>query len=546
MLHLIPLGGLGEIGLNAMVVACHGELLLIDAGVMFPTTGTPGVDVVVPDFSWLRQNAHQLRGILLTHGHEDHVGALPFLLSEVPAPVYATRLTLGMVRLRLEELGLTAELREIEPRHPFRVGHHFTVEATRVTHTIPDSVGFIIRTPEGTVLHTGDFKLDPAPLDGRRTDLERWGEVGEEGVLCLLSDSTNSELLHETGSEHEVEHAFERLFPQATGRIVVSLFASHLHRIGMVLALAQRVGRRVALLGRSMVRNVELARQLGYLNVPEGVLVSTEEAATLPASQLLILSTGSQAEPRAGLSQLAAGEGPLRLGPGDLVLLSARAIPGNERAVTALVDQLLWRGAKVLYPALEPGLHVSGHASQPQQRRVLDLVRPRHFVPVHGELHHLHRHLATAREVGLAPERLLLATNGDMLSFEHGHGRFTGSVPAGRVYRDRFSQNTVSPDTLQERQRMADAGLVAAAVVLERTSLSVVAGPQLTGQGLSPDELVVLPRVAEEARALLLQLPLSLRADDARVREELARAVRRALRQYTPRRPVVVPMVLKL
>jgi ribonuclease J len=546
MLHLIPLGGLGEIGLNAMVLACHGELLLIDAGVMFPTTGTPGVDVVVPDFSWLRQNAHQLRGILLTHGHEDHVGALPFLLAEAPAPVYGTRLTLGMVRLRLEELGLTAELREIEPRHPFRVGHHFTVEATRVTHTIPDSVGFIIRTPEGTVLHTGDFKLDPAPLDGQRTDLERWGEVGEEGVLCLLSDSTNSELLHETGSEHEVEHAFERLFPQATGRLIVCMFASHLHRIGLVLALAQRVGRRVALLGRSMVRNVELARQLGYLHVPDGVLISPEEAATLPASQLVVLSTGSQAEPRAGLSQLAAGEGPLRLAPGDLVLLSARAIPGNERAVTALVDQLLGRGAKVLYPSLEPGLHVSGHASQPQQRRVLELVRPRHFVPVHGELHHLHRHLATAREVGLAPERLLLATNGDMLSFERGHGRFSGSVPAGRVYRDRFSQNAVSLDTLQERQRLADTGLVVAAVVLERTSLSVVAGPQLTGQGLSPDELVVLPRVAEEARALLLQLPLSLRADDARVREELARAVRRALRQYTPRRPVVVPMVLKL
>jgi ribonuclease J len=259
-----------------------------------------------------------------------------------------------------------------------------------------------------------------------------------------------------------------------------------------------------------------------------------------------VLATGSQAEPRAGLSQLAAGEGPLRLGPGDLVVLSARAIPGNERAVSGLIDQLLWRGARVVYPDLEPGVHVSGHAGRPEQRRVLDLVRPKNFVPIHGELHHLHRHLATARESGLSPAQLLLAQDGDLLVFEEGQGRFAGSVPTGRIYRDRFGNGVVTPDILQERTRLAETGLLVAALVIDRASLSVMAGPQLTGQGLSLDEQVLLPRVAEDARAFFLEMSPQLRGDDARAREELARAVRRAFKLYTAKRPVVVPMVIKV
>ncbi|WNG49884.1 ribonuclease J [Archangium minus] len=547
MLHVIPLGGLGEIGLNAMVIACRGELLLIDCGLMFPPMGTLGVDVIVPDFTYLRQNASLLKGIVLTHGHEDHVGALPFLLNEVPVPVYGTRFTLGMVRGRLEELGVKADLREIEPRHPFPVGAHFTVEACRVTHTVPDAVGYIVRTPEGPIIHTGDFKLDPDPIDGLRTDLERWGELGDEGVLCLLSDSTNSERTHETGSERLVEQTFERLFQDVPGRIVVSMFASHLHRIHHVLDLARKLERKVVTMGRSMARNIEMARQLGYLpSVTDGLFVPLDAAASLPPERLLVLATGSQAEPRAGLSQLAAGDGPLRLGPGDLVVLSARAIPGNERAVTGLIDQLLWRGARVVYPDVEPGVHVSGHASQPQQRRVLDLVRPKNFVPIHGEFHHLHRHLATAKESGLAPEQLLLAQDGDLLVFEEGQGRFGGSVPTGRIYRDRFGNGVVTPDILQERTRLAETGLIVAVLVIDRASLSVLAGPQLSGQGLNLDEQVLLPRVADDARAFFLEMSPQLRGDDARAREELARAVRRAFKLYTSKRPVVVPMVIKV
>ncbi len=546
MLHVIPLGGLGEIGLNSLVVACRGEMLLIDAGLMFPSEGMPGVDIIIPDFTHLKQNATQLKGVVLTHGHEDHLGALPYLLNEVPVPVYGTRFTLAMARHRLNELGLEADLREIEPREPFPVGTAFKVEASRVTHTVPDAVGYIVRTPEGTVIHTGDFKLDPDPIDGLRPDLERWGEAGEQGVLCLLSDSTNSERTDETGSERVVEETFERLFTGATGRIVVALFSSNLHRVRHLLALCERLGRKVALQGRSMIRNVEMARELGYLDVPDSLFIHLDTVAQLPAHRVLVITTGAQGEPRAGLSQLAAGDGPVRLDPGDLVVLSSRPIPGNERSVGALIDQLQWRGARVAYAQLEPGVHVSGHASQPQQRRVLDLVRPRHFVPVHGEGRHLHRHVATAREAGLQPAQCLLAQDGDIVTFEDGRGRFSGSVPAGRIFKDRFGSGVVTQDTLQERVKLSETGMVAAVVVLQRDNQKLVAGPQLSGQGLNLDEQVMLPRVAQEARTLFEGLSPQLRGDDALVREELTRAVRRAFKLYTSRRPLVVPMVVRV
>jgi ribonuclease J len=426
------------------------------------------------------------------------------------------------------------------------VGSVFTVEASRVTHTVPDAVGYIIRTPEGTLIHTGDFKLDPDPIDGLRTDLERWGEAGDQGVLCLLSDSTNSEFTNETGSERVVEQTFDRLFREAKGRIVVALFASNLHRVRTVLKLAEQLGRRVALQGRSMLRNVELARQLGYLDVPESLFIPLDAAPGLSPDRLMLLSTGAQGEARAGLAQLAAGNGPIRLEPGDMVILSSRPIPGNERTVGALLDQLHWTGARIVYAQVEPGVHVSGHASRPQQRRVLDTVRPRHFMPIHGELRHLHRHLTTAREAGLAPEQLLLAQDGDLVTFEEGQGRFAGSVPTGRIHKDLYSGGVVTPEALQERTKLAETGVVVAAVVIDRSSLALMAGPQLSGHGLSLDEQVLLNRVADEARSLFLQMSPQLRGDDALVREELTRSVRRAFKLFTAKRPLVVPMVVKV
>jgi ribonuclease J len=416
-----------------------------------------------------------------------------------------------------------------------------------VTHSVPDAVGYLLETPEGTVVHTGDFKLDPSPIDGRTTDLERLGEAGERGVLCLLSDSTNADAQGETPSEQLVADTFARLLPTLTGRVVVALFASNLHRIRHLLALAERLGRKVVLLGRSMVRNVELGQEMGVLPTTRGLLVAPEESAQLPPEKVLVLTTGSQAEPRAGLSTLAwGGEGPIRLGPKDTVVFSSTPIPGNERAVGHLMDQLLWRGARVIHHRLEPGIHVSGHASRPQQQRVLELTKPRHFLPVHGELRMLLSHLALAREHGVAPPGLLLARNGDVVSFRDGVGGLSGTAPAGRILMERSSMMPLEPEVLSERQRMGEHGLLVATIVLDRSNNALMTGPTLTPQGLSAQEAALLPAVADEARGLFLELSPALRGDEALVREELARAVRRAHRARTGRRPWVLPVVVKI
>jgi ribonuclease J len=548
MLRVIPLGGLGEIGLNCMLFESGDEMVLVDAGVMFPTHAQPGVDVVVPDFTYLLANAHKLKGVFLTHGHEDHVGALPWLLRQVPMPVYGTRYTLGFLRSRLEEAGVQSDLREVEPRESVRVGRHFTAEAVRVTHSVPDAVGYLLDTPEGTVVHTGDFKLDPDPTDGKFTDLERLGEAGERGVLALLSDSTNSEVRTETPSERVVAETFQRLFPQMTGRIVVALFASNMNRVRHLVELAPKLGRKVVLLGRSMIRNVETARELGVLKVPDGLLISPEAAGGLPARQVMVLTTGSQAEPRSGLSALAQGhnDGPIRLQPGDTVVFSSSPIPGNERAVGELIDLLQWKGAKVVYNRVEPGVHVSGHASRPQQQRMLELVKPRHFLPVHGELRHLQHHLDLAREVGVEAAGLLLARNGDVVQFKDGYGGLKGTVPTGRLYQERGSEVPVGLDVIAERLRLSETGLLVAVVVIDRSNNGLMTGPVLTGQGLTPEEMALLPRVADEARGLFLELSPALRGDDALVKDELARAVRRAHKQRTGKRPAVMPLVVKI
>jgi ribonuclease J len=551
MLRVIPLGGLGEIGLNSMLVECRGEHLLIDCGLMFPTAAMHGVGMVVPDFGYLLAQRERLRGIVLTHGHEDHVGALPSLLREVSVPVYGTRFTLALVRSRLAEQEVAAELRELCPGERVQLSRNLEVEAFRVVHSMPDAVGLIVTTPEGRIIHTGDFKLDEVPIDGHRTDLERLGEVGEEGVLCLLSDSTATEFTTETPPERLVAERFETLFAQAGGRIIVSLFASNMHRVRHTLELCARTGRRVVLLGRSLLRNVEVGRQLGYFGVPSSLFIAPEEAQRLSPRQVAILSTGAQAEPRSALAQMlevggGADGGRLRVGPGDLVILSSRAIPGNEREVAALLDRIYARGATAAYGGTDPGVHVSGHASRPQQRRVLETVRPQHFVPIHGELRHLHRHADLAREVGISKEAVLLAQDGDVVQFEDGRGRLAGAVPVGRIFLDRSSDNRVLPEAIAERDRLADSGVVFAALVLQRGRTAIVSGPHLTGKGLTEAELEYLSRAGEAARQLLDEISPVLFGDEVFLREEVSRAVRRVIRQATGRRPVVVPLLVYL
>ncbi|MGQ0503837.1 MAG: ribonuclease J, partial [Myxococcaceae bacterium] len=479
MIKAIPLGGLGEIGLNSMAFECRGEMLLVDAGLMFPTAEMPGVEIVLPDFSYVREHLRKLRGIVLTHGHEDHVGALPYLLREVSVPVYGTKYTLRSLQHRLEEMQVSADLREYEPRSPVRVSDAFEVEPVQVAHSVPDGVGVLVRTPEGTVVHTGDFKIDETPPDGRTTDLQVLGEAGERGVVCLFSDSTNAESPGETPSESVVATTFTRVVGEAPGRVVVSMFASNVVRMRHLLELCQKVGRRVVLMGRSMLRTVELAREIGALSVSSGIFASPEEAAGLPPRQVLILATGSQAEPRSGLWQMLQPSDPplpIRLQRGDRVILSARTIPGHERPISDLINQLIERGAEVIHARHEPGIHVSGHASAKDQRRVIDVVKPQHFVPIHGELRHLAAHSQIAREAGMEGSRVHLARDGDVLAFDEGRGGIVDAVAHGRLFKDRSGFGDSTPESMRERKLLSETGVVVAVLALDPSRKKIAAG----------------------------------------------------------------------
>lgn len=547
MLKVLPLGGLGEVGMNTLVLEHHGERLLVDCGLMFPRGDLPGVEIVLPDLGVVTSEPESLKGIVLTHAHEDHLGALPWLLEELDVPVWGTPFTLALARHRLEEAGVKADLRELAPREVFAVGEQFRVEPVRVTHSVPDAVGLVVRTSTGTLVHSGDFKLDGMPVDGQLTDLERLGEVGEEGVLALLSDSTNAEVPGVTGSERVVQEAFARLVSTAKGRVVIALFGSHLHRARHAIELGRTLGRRVVLVGRSLQRNVQLAQSVGLLEKYGDVLADVDAATQLPPEQVLILCTGAQAEPRSALMNMLSPEpGSLRVGADDLVILSSRTIPGNEPLVTGLINRLLARGARVVHPAIEPGVHVSGHASQDEQRRLIDVVKPRHFVPIHGELRHLHAHLALARAQGVAAERTFLMTDGDVVGFERDAATTLGRVPVGQRLMRRDGVAAIAPQAVGERRALAESGVVVAVVVLQLGGGRVVTGPTLNAQGLSPEEHAALSLAAEGAALDLSELSEAVRGDDERVREALVRGVRRVFKQLLGVRPVVMPVVLRV
>jgi ribonuclease J len=546
MLKVTPLGGLGQVGLNSMVVEHGRERVLIDCGLMFPRADQLGVDIVVPDFKALRDDPDAFKAIVLTHAHEDHVGAIPWLIREHGVPIYATPYTLALVKHRLDEAGLKADLREIGPGSSFAVGS-FDIEPVNVTHSVPDAVGLVMKTPSGTLVHSGDFKLDLSPIDGKLTDLGRLGELAEQGIDLLLSDSTNAEVEGWTPSETLVKETFERLFTTAPNRVVVASFGSHLHRVQHLLWLAQKLNRRVVLSGRSLQRNCELARTVGKLVVPDGLLTSMEDAAKLPRHQVLIISTGAQAEERSGLTWLVSDEpGPLRLEPGDLVVLSARAIPGNEPNISLLLNKLYLRGVKVAYPGNEPGVHVSGHASRQEQRRLIDTVKPRAFVPIHGELKHLHRHRQVATDAGLLEEQTMIAINGDVIGVDR-HGLHTlGRAPVGLLPMRREALMPVSEASLKERLQLAETGVVIAVVVMEQGGGKIRHGPTISAQGLSGEEQSALTLAAEGAQLALKELSEAVRGDDERVREAVTRGVRRVFKQLFGSRPMVHAVVVRV
>ena len=547
-LRLVPLGGLGEFGLNAMVVEWQDHLLLVDAGVMFPSAEMPGVDSVVPDFQYLAQRAASLRGIVLTHGHEDHIGALAFALQAAPAPVYGSRLTLGFARRRLQERGIDADLRTLTPGQPVELGP-FRIHPIRVAHSVLDSLALAIETPAGVVLATGDFKIDPGAPDDERTDLDALSAWGERGVLALLADSTNVEQRGRTPGEEDVLPAFEQIFASTPGRVVVSCFATSIPRIQGVSDLARRHGRKVGFLGRRMVDNSEVAMDLGLLRIPPSELVAGTLSDALPPSLQTLFVSGSQGEPLSALSLVSLDEHPaLAVGPGDTVVLSARAIPGNERAVSRMIGNLFRRGCDVVH-AGTARVHVSGHGSQDDLLELLARVRPRYLVPVHGEYRMLAQFARLWVRAGLPAERVLVAEDGDVLALDADGARKEGRVSAGRTLLDRSGIEGVEDVVIRDRRHLSAQGIVVPVMVLDKQTGRLESPPEIVSRGFvdagerGADLMEDATRLVTETVA---SRPPEERFDPALTRERVRSELRRFFRKRTQRRPMVIPVVMEV
>ncbi len=544
--RIVPLGGLGEIGLNLMVVECAQHAIVIDAGVMFPEERGLGIGRLLPDLSYLEQSHQQVDAIILTHAHEDHIGALPYFLRKFPSPVYGTDLTLAFARRSLSEEGpVGADFRSLRPGVELRTGP-FVIEPIRVTHSTPDSVALAIRTPAGMIVHTGDFKIDPAPVDGISFDTERFARLGEEGVELLLSDSTNAELKGRSGSESSLKPILAELVRKTRGRFFLSSFSSHLHRIRQLAEVAHEAGRYVVPLGRRMAESVRLGMETGQLDLPRGTFIERTEAEFLEPRRLAFLATGSQGEPLSALAKLAKDTQPLvRIEQGDVVVLSSRFIPGNERTIHSVINALYKRGAEVLYEPIAP-VHVSGHARRDELSEMVRLVRPRHFVPIHGEYRHLVLHQALAIGSGVAERNCFLLEDGDTVVMSGGEVRRGNSVYAGRMLED--GEELGDPSLLRERRVLAQEGTVIAIVAMSTRSGKIVAGPHLLSRGVVNGDGTSshMSRARNEIIERLRVLDEYGRSDGAQIRDEMVRALRRYFSNSIGKRPMILPYVLEV
>lgn len=545
---ITPLGGLGEIGKNMLALECQDQIIIVDAGLAFPSEDQPGVDFIIPDISYLLERRQQVKAIVLTHGHEDHVGALPYVLRQLPVPVYGSRMTLGIVGNKLEE---HPQLPPIQ-LNPVAAGEELTIgpfrcEFIRVTHSIIDGFGLGIATPAGRIVHTGDFKLDPTPVDGLQTDLARFAAWGEQGVDLLLSDSTNAERPGYTLSEREVGQAFDEIIRDAPGRVVIACFSSNVPRFQQALQAAERYRRKVGVLGMSMTKNLRTAHELGYLDLPPNLWLRATDVSRLAPEQTLILTTGSQGEPRSALARAAIGENDdLQFRAGDTVIISARTIPGNERRIGNMINHLFRLGCQVHYERVSE-IHVSGHAAQEELKVMLNLVRPRHFIPVHGELRHLVRHAALAREVGLASDRILILENGQQVALTPEGVRRTTEAAAGNVFVDGKGLGDVDRVVLRDRQHLAQDGMVVAILGVDRHSGELVAGPDLVARGIADEaESERLTRAAEALlRGLLEQEARAGRADTQALQETVRAELKRFFKKEIMRFPMIIPVVVE-
>ena len=546
-IRLLPLGGLGEIGMNMLAIESLGKILLVDCGLMFPDASMLGVDLVLPDVRILDTRRADICGLLLTHGHEDHVGALPYLLDRLGYPVvYGTELTLGLLRGKLAEhtFNQRVELETIVPRQILALGP-FQVEPFRVTHSVADGVGFAIRTAAGLLVHTGDFKLDATPIDGEMTDLARLAAYGAEGVFALLSDSTNVERPGHTLSERRVGEALRQRLPACSGTVLVATFSSNIHRIQQVLDAAQLVGRKVLINGRSMAQSVAISRQLGYLFAPDDLFVDARQLRDLPRARVLILSTGSQGEPRSSLARIATDDHKdIFLQRGDTVILSSRFIPGNEKTIAEMINHLFRRGADVWYEGAN-GMHVSGHASQEELTQMIALTRPRYFVPVHGDYRHLVRHAQLAEGVGIAGLEAIIIDNGQPLLLSSNGFRREERVHAGRIYVDGKGVGDLGPAEFRDRRHLASHGVVAVSLTLSRDR-KIMAGPELLTRGFVGEEGSQL--YLEEAVAIVRDIVANPPAAGVAVLADLTIEIRKGLGRYfnrtMARRPVILPLII--
>ncbi len=545
--RVIFLGGLGEIGRNMIAVETPDQILVIDAGLSFPNEEMLGVDLVLPDFSYVSERADRCAGVVLTHGHEDHVGALSWFLREVPVPVYGTPLTLGMARKRLDEAGQEAEMNVISAPGRAEIGD-FRCTFLPVSHSIPDAVSIAIDTVDGRILYTGDFKLDTAPIDGRLTDVEGFRALGAEGVDLMLSDSTNAETPGRTPSESIVGDGLRDIFAAASGRIIVACFASNLHRIQQVCEAAEATGRHVAFVGRSMVNNVEVGRELGHIRVQRSTVVDVEHLNSLPLSKTVVVSTGSQGEPFSALSLIAAGEHKfVDVGPGDTVILSASAIPGNESAVHRVINGLYKGGADVFHSGTSP-VHVSGHAAAEELAELLTIVGPRNFTPVHGEYRQLALHKKIAEEVGIPSDAINIVEDGDVLELDEGRVRRGERVRAGMVLVDGLGVGDVGPVVLRDRRVLAGDGILICVVTIDSQTGELIAGPDLISRGFVFEERS--RSFLDEAADLVANALDALEDDQATDWTILKKTCRRALGEFvwrsTHRRPMLLPIVIEV
>ena len=549
-LKIIPLGGLHEIGKNITVFEYEDEIIIVDCGISFPEDDMLGVDLVIPDVTYLVKNQEKIKGMVITHGHEDHIGGIPYFLKQINVPIYATRLTAGLISNKLEEHKLlrSTDMRIVNQGDTIKLGKNFKVEFIRSSHSIPDSVMLAITTPAGTVLHTGDFKVDYTPIDGQIMDFGRIAELGQQGILALMADSTNAERKGFTMSESSVGEVFEKLFLNCTKRIVVATFASNVHRIQQIVNSAVKYGRKIAVCGRSMINMISTAVELGYIDCPENLFIDIDMIGSYTDDQLVIITTGSQGEPMSALTRMAAGDHrKVKITPNDLIIISATPIPGNEKYVSKVIDDLMQLGAEVVYSALAD-VHVSGHACQEEQKLILALAKPKYFIPVHGEYRQLRAHQETAELMGIDKDNIFMLTNGRVLEMNEEEAKFNGSVPSGRVLVDGLGVGDVGNIVLRDRQHLAQDGLIVIVLTMDSQTGEVVAGPDVISRGFV---------YVRESENLMDDVKSVVRHEVAKCEERGVRdwstiksTIKENLRDYlfikTKRNPMIIPIIMEV